>query len=85
MNNQLFFHTGGGMSSMILLEGYHLPGFMSWLVGTENLIQCMWTVALPLSYLSETRWERWHIFGTTIVDELVCLVCDWINPWMYNP
>lgn len=85
MNIQLFFHTGGGMSSMILLDGYHLPGLMSWLVGTENLIQCVWTVALPLSYLSETRWERWHIFGTAIVDELVCLVCDWINPWMYNP
>lgn len=73
MNIQLFFHTGGGMGSMIPLNGYHLPGLTSWLDGTENLIQCVWTVALPLSYSSETRGKCWHIFGTdiTIVDELV--------------
>lgn len=61
------------MGSMIPLDGYHLPGLTSWLDGTENLIQCMWTVALPLSCLSKTRWEHWHIFGTDtiIVDELV--------------
>lgn len=89
MNMQLFFHTGAGMGSMILLNGCHLPGLTSWLNGTENLIQCVWCVD-SCSPTVLFKWDKGEMLAHIWYRYNHCrwtsfLVCDWINPWMYNP